>query len=146
MLPPGCGARTCDRKSFLRRYDGKCPFDFELTDKGEQYYYDNFEIIPYDLYGPGIVPDRTAVGMTADGKIIIFVCDGRIKTSRGALITELAMIMKGLGCVSAVNFDGGGSTTMICEGKRLNSEISNWAGDKTENRAVKSTMGFFTKR
>ena len=39
-----------------------------------------------------------------------------------------------------------GSTTMICEGKRLNSEISNWAGDKTENRAVKSTMGFFTKR
>ena len=48
--------------------------------------------------------------MTADGKIIIFVCDGRIKTSRGALITELAMIMKGLGCVSAVNFDGGGST------------------------------------
>lgn len=127
-------------------YDGKCPFDFELTDKGEQYYYDNFEIIPYDLYGPGIVPDRTAAGMTADGKIIIFVCDGRIKTSRGALITELAMIMKGLGCVSAVNFDGGGSTTMICEGKRLNSEISNWAGDKTENRAVKSTMGFFTKR
>lgn len=61
------------------------------------------------------------------------------------MITELAMIMKGLGCVSAVNFDGGGSTTMICEGKRLNSEISNWAGDKTENRAVKSTMGFLQK-
>lgn len=127
-------------------YDGKCPFDFELTEKGEQYYYDNFEIIPYDLYGPGVLPDRTAVGMTDDGKIIIFVCDGRIKTSQGALLTELAMIMKGLGCVSAVNFDGGGSTTMICEGKRLNSEISNWDGDKTENRAVKSTMGFFKRK
>ena len=127
-------------------YDGKCPFDFEQTDKGGQYYYDNFEIIPYDLYGPGVLPDRTAAGVTEDGKIIIFVCDGRIRTSQGALLTELAMIMKGLGCVSAVNFDGGGSTTMICEGKRLNSEISNWAGDKTENRAVKSTMGFFKRR
>jgi len=127
-------------------YDGKCPFDFTETEKGKQYYYDNFEIIPYDLFGPGIVPDRTAVGATADGKIIIFVCDGRIQASRGALINELAMIMKGLGCVNAVNMDGGGSTTLICEGKRLNSEVSNMAGDKTENRAVKSTMGFFKKK
>lgn len=55
------------------------------------------------------------------------------------------MIMKGLGCVNAVNMDGGGSTTLICEGRRLNSEVSNMAGDKTENRAVKSTMGFFKK-
>ena len=127
-------------------YDGKCPFDFTETENGKQYYYDNFEIIPYDLFGPGIVPDRTAVGATADGKIIIFVCDGRIQASRGALINELAMIMKGLGCVNAVNMDGGGSTTLICEGRRLNSEVSNMAGDKTENRAVKSTMGFFKKR
>ncbi len=127
-------------------YDGKCPFDFTETEKGEQYYYDNFEIIPYDLYGPGVRPDRTAVGQTADGKIILFVCDGRIKTSLGALLDELAMIMKGLGCTYAVNFDGGGSTTMICEGKRLNSEISNWDGTKTENRKVKSTMGFFKKK
>lgn len=127
-------------------YDGKCPFDFTETEKGKQYYYDNFEIIPYDLYGPGIRPDRTAVGQTADGKIILFVCDGRIKTSLGALLDELAMIMKGLGCTYAVNFDGGGSTTMICEGKRLNSEVSNWDGTKTENRKVKSTMGFFKKK
>lgn len=127
-------------------YDGKCPFDFTETEKGKQYYYDNFEIIPYDLYGPGIRPDRTAVGQTADGKIILFVCDGRIKTSLGALLDELAMIMKGLGCTYAVNFDGGGSTTMICEGERLNSEVSNWDGTKTENRKVKSTMGFFKKK
>lgn len=127
-------------------YDGKCPFDFTETEKGKQYYYDNFEIIPYDLYGPGVQPDRTAVGQTADGKIILFVCDGRIQTSRGALLDELAMIMKGLGCTYAVNFDGGGSTTMVCEGKRLNSEVSNMDGTKTENRAVKSTMGFFKKK
>ena len=102
--------------------------------------------MPYDLYGPGVQPDRTAVGQTADGKIILFVCDGRIQASRGALMDELAMIMKGLGCTYAVNFDGGGSTTMVCEGKRINSEISNMDGTKTENRAVKSTMGFFRKK
>ncbi len=127
-------------------YDGKCPFDFTETARGEQYYYDNFELIPYDIFGPGVIPDRTAVGATADGKVIIFVCDGRIQESRGALLTELAMIMKGLGCVYAVNMDGGGSTSIVCEGKRLNSAVTNMDGTRTQNRAVKSTMGFFNKK
>ena len=85
------------------------------------------------------------MGVRADGKIVLFVCDGRITASKGATITELAAIMKGLGCVDAVNFDGGGSTAMVVMGNRVNSTLSNTSG-ATENRPVASTMGFFKKK
>lgn len=85
-------------------------------------------------------PDRTALGITADGKIVLFVCDGRITASKGAYLTELAMIMKEIGCVHAMNLDGGGSTGMWVKGSGM---INYKDGDSW--RAVKSTCGFFAK-
>lgn len=118
--------------------DGKCPFDFETGELGADYYISNYEIMPYDIFGEDLIPDRTAAGYTADGKIILFVIDGRIEASRGANLVELARIMKGLGCVGAVNFDGGGSTGMVVSGQHLNDLSSG-------NRAVLSTLGFYRK-
>lgn len=118
--------------------DGKCPFDFTETEKGTEYYLNNYEIIPYDIFGPAVTPDRTAVGRTADGKVILFICDGRISASDGATLTELAMILKGLGCVDALNLDGGGSTGMMVGSKHVNDQTGG-------NRKVKSTIGFFKK-
>lgn len=84
-------------------------------------------------------PDRTAIGVTADGKIVLFVCDGRITASKGAYLTELAQIMKEIGCVHAMNLDGGGSTGMWVKGSgMINYMDGSW-------RAVKSTCGFFAK-
>ena len=104
----------------------------------------NYENIAPDIFSSSLSPDRTTVGYTEDGKIILFVCDGRITQSKGATILEAAQIMKGLGCVGAVNFDGGGSTAMIVNGKRINSLLSNTSGG-TENRKVGSVMGFYKK-
>ena len=105
----------------------------------------NYEGIWTDIFNDSsVTPDRTCVGYTEDGKIILFVCDGRIKASRGASIVEAAQIMKGLGCVGAVNFDGGGSTAMLVQGSRVNSFESNMDG-ATEDRSVGSVMGFFLK-
>ena len=99
-----------------------------------------------DDYYTGRV-SRTCVGITYDGQVVLMVLDGRQEPfSAGGSAIEIAQIMQDAGCVAAMNLDGGGSTTLICEGRRLNSEVSNMAGDKTENRAVKSTMGFFKKR
>lgn len=54
---------------------------------------------------------RTAVGVTEDGKIIFYVLDGRQKPySYGAKVETLANRMKELGCIDAINLDGGGST------------------------------------
>lgn len=118
--------------------DGKIPFDFTTTGKGSDYYLTNYEIIAYDIFGTNVSPDRTAAGCTADGKVILFICDGRIASSGGATLLELAQIMKGLGCVGAVNFDGGGSTGMMVGSKHVNDVTPN-------NRPVVSTMGFFKK-
>lgn len=121
--------------------NGKCPFDFSVTEKGDDYYVTNYEMIPYDIFGPSISPDRTAAGCTKEGKVILFVCDGRIASSKGATLLEEAAILKGIGCVDAINLDGGGSTGMVAGtgNKHLNDMSPN-------NRPVVSTIGFYKKR
>ncbi|MGF9906435.1 phosphodiester glycosidase family protein [Brevibacillus porteri] len=52
---------------------------------------------------------RTAVGVSQDGKTLYMVT---IDASQGVYLDELAKIMAELGSYRAVNFDGGGSTTM----------------------------------
>ena len=118
-------------------YDGKVCADNTMVD--DTHYYTNFEC--WDESGVySAHPDRTAVGVTADGKIILFICDGRIDASQGAYIKDLGPIMKSLGCVHAMNLDGGGSTGMWVKGSgMINYKDGSW-------RAVKSTLGFFTKK
>ena len=99
--------------------------------------------MPYDIFGSDIRPDRTAVGIREDGRIVLFVCDGRIPESKGADLVELAQIMKGLGCKDALNLDGGGSTNMWVSGEIVNhKDIVAATGD---TRAIKSIIGFFEK-
>ena len=116
-------------------YDGKCCINHEKAPSGA--YMTNYECWALDIYEGN--PDRTAVGVTADGKIVLFICDGRITQSDGATHEEVAMIMKSIGCVHAMNLDGGGSTGMWVKGAgMINYKDSSW-------RAVKSTLGFFAK-
>ena len=56
---------------------------------------------------------RTAVGLTADGDVVLYTVDGRQSGySLGSSMSVLAQRMVELGCVTAVCMDGGGSTTM----------------------------------
>ena len=60
----------------------------------------------------GVAP-RTAVGIKEDGTVIFYVIDGRQSGhSYGVQNTTLAKRLKELGCVDALNLDGGGSTAM----------------------------------
>ncbi len=64
---------------------------------------------------------RTAVGVRADGTLLFVTVDGRRPgVSVGMSIPELIDLMVELGCISAVNLDGGGSTTMVIKGKIVN--------------------------
>jgi exopolysaccharide biosynthesis protein len=71
---------------------------------------------------------RTAVGVTADGKLLVVTVDGRPRRklkkgegfSTGMSLTELAYFMQSLGATDALNFDGGGSTTMVINGSVVN--------------------------
>ena len=61
---------------------------------------------------------RTAMGYTADGKLIILVVQGRFPgVAEGASLTQLAKMLLDLGCVEALNLDGGGSSCMLVNGK-----------------------------
>jgi hypothetical protein len=57
---------------------------------------------------------RTAFGITNDGYALMLCVSSpsQNRESTGVTLTELAEIMQGLGCVEAINFDGGASTTM----------------------------------
>ena len=60
--------------------------------------------------------DRSCVGVTADGKVVIMSLDGRqIPYSCGGSMHEIAQIMLEAGCVAAINVDGGGSTTFMAK-------------------------------
>ena len=58
---------------------------------------------------------RTAVGIGDNGrKLVLVVVDGRQKDrAAGMTLSELADVMLGLGCETALNLDGGGSTTLV---------------------------------
>ena len=63
---------------------------------------------------------RTAVGYTAENNLIIVTVDGREKNSIGMTLFELAGFMKSIGCVNAMNLDGGGSTVLYVNGQVAN--------------------------
>ncbi len=75
----------------------------------------------YILSGGIVTPElsagahpRSAVGLTKSGDIVLYTIDGRQSGySYGVKLSTLAERMKELGCVEAINLDGGGSTTIV---------------------------------
>ena len=68
---------------------------------------------------------RTALGVTAQGKVLLVVVDGRQESSAGLTLEEMAYLMIDLGAVQAVGLDGGGSSEMWVKGKIVNNPSDN---------------------
>lgn len=81
---------------------------------------------------------RTAIGATKDGDMWLVVIDGRQSMSRGAGLDELARVMQRLGCVEAMNLDGGGSSTLA-----LGTLVLNRPSDKGLERAICNSVLLF---
>lgn len=95
-------------------------------------YYTNYELwetTAGNIYGSS--RHRTAIGYNSStGKVYLVVVVSNVT------MTQMARVMKGLGCDYAMNLDGGGSTQMTVKG----------TGELTPNtRDVKSTVGFFLR-
>lgn len=84
---------------------------------------------------------RTAVGVTADGNVVMLVDDGRQSpTSVGVTCGDLGRQMVALGCVRALCLDGGGSSTYISQHEGSTSlEVRNSPCYTTE-RPVSDTL------
>lgn len=68
--------------------------------------------------GPTANNPRSAIGITEFGYLIFFVCEGRNMTANtpGLTLENVANILIDLGCVEAINLDGGGSSCMLING------------------------------
>lgn len=119
-------------------HNGNVVFDLLKTSAGK--FRTNYELLQSDIFSETARPPRTVIGRTADHKIVLFVCDGRQSHSDGATLLELAQILKGLGCVDALNLDGGGSSAILA-----GSTVLNKPSDGTE-RAVPSVVGFVRRK
>jgi hypothetical protein len=60
-----------------------------------------------------------AIGYTKNNHLILFATDSRA-SGHGLTLLQTAKEMRRLGCVEAMNLDGGGSETLVVNGKILN--------------------------
>ncbi|HEY0666590.1 MAG TPA: phosphodiester glycosidase family protein [Sphingobacteriaceae bacterium] len=73
----------------------------------------------------GIRHPRTAIATTGDGKILLITVDGRNKNAVGMSAKELTAFLKRyFNPKSAMNIDGGGSTTMFVKGQPYNGTVN----------------------
>lgn len=73
--------------------------------------------------GWGIAP-RTAIGQRKDGIVLFLVINGRIPSSIGADMVDLAEVMQNYGAYNAANLDGGSSTELVIQNKIINTPVA----------------------
>jgi phosphodiester glycosidase len=85
---------------------------------------------------------RAALGISADSLVAV-ACDGRRSNVDGGLsMLELAAALVELGAESAINLDGGGSTTLVHRGHLLNRPYSSQDQPAPASRPVVSALAF----
>jgi hypothetical protein len=112
-----CFDRALDPEGFSA---GQAQFDSDITD--------------------GRYP-RAALGL-ADGRLLAVACDGRSRRDAGLTLEELAALLVGLGCETALNLDGGGSTSLVSGGRLRNRPRGGWERPEPGGRAVSTALVF----
>jgi hypothetical protein len=78
---------------------------------------------------------RTIAGVGKHGRILLATIDGRAVDSLGLSLAESTAVADALGMESAINLDGGGSTTMVVNGQ-VNNHPSDAAGERPVGDAI----------
>ena len=83
---------------------------------------------------------RTAIGMVEPNHYVIVVADGRRNgwSEKGMCLSELQQVFIEQGCQIAYNLDGGGSTSLVMDGQKIN------RASGSRERSV-SDIVYFTK-
>lgn len=106
-----------DGKIAVQKWDGTADWETKLTERNVMLngplltFNGEDEILDSAAFNRLRHP-RTCIGIKPNGKIIMLTVDGRHENSAGLSLFELTKVMKWLGCKTAINFDGGGSTTL----------------------------------
>ncbi|HMB25593.1 MAG TPA: phosphodiester glycosidase family protein, partial [Anaerolineales bacterium] len=93
---------------------------------------------------------RTAVGINRNGRYMyLVVVDGREGASEGISFSELADLLISHGVYTAMNLDGGGSSTMVIEGVNKQPRVLNTPVNENtvgKERAVANHLGISLKK
>ncbi len=115
-----CFERALDPEGFSA---GQAQFDSDITD--------------------GRHP-RAALGL-ADGRLIAVACDGRSRRDAGLTLEELAQLLARLGCHTALNLDGGGSTSLVSGGRLRNCPYADIDVPEPGGRPVSTALLFLPR-
>lgn len=88
---------------------------------------------------------RAALGIT-EGELIAIACEGRADDEAGLLMAELAEAMVALGATTAINLDGGGSTSLVVGGVLLNTPREEHRLELVGGRDVATALRFVPRR
>jgi len=78
---------------------------------------------------------RTCIGITKNS-IIFIAIDGRSKQAAGMSLNEVQKYLYSLGCIDAINLDGGGSTTMWTKSNGIVNTPSDKKGERPAANAL----------
>ena len=118
--------------------------DFTIIQHTTQKLWDAYEgkVIQAFCFGPGLVIDgqamtsdkdvtidlakgkrtqRIAIGQVGELEYLILACEGpEQEGSVGMTILQFAALCKEMGCINAYNLDGGSSTSIVLNGRKIN--------------------------
>ena len=109
---------------------------------------ENGERTPIAAQHDEYVAPHTAVGLKADGSLVLMCIDGRnYPVSNSCDNYDLTTILLGLGCVQALNFDGGGSTTYLAKYEGSDAlTLANHPSDSIERKVASSILVYSKAR
>lgn len=87
---------------------------------------------------------RAALGI-GSGRLIAVACDGRSNTEAGLSMTELAETLVAFGATQALNLDGGGSTSLVCDGLLRNRPRESHGIDMPRGRPISTALVFLPR-
>ncbi|MFE3499078.1 phosphodiester glycosidase family protein [Kitasatospora sp. NPDC059160] len=90
---------------------------------------------------------RSAVGLADGGRVLTLLStDGREGTSTGLTLTELARVLRGLGCPDGAYLDGGASATLVTRDPATGGPTVRNHLDHGLERRIPNALGVFAAR
>jgi len=84
---------------------------------------------------------RAALALAGE-RLLAIACDGRAHDEAGLTLVELADVLVDLGARTAINLDGGGSTSLVCSGRLRNAPRAAHGVQIPGGRAVSTALVF----
>jgi len=92
----------------------------------------------HDETGDANLLPRMAVGVDPEGRLVAAAVDGRnVEVAPGFTLWQLQALMRGLGCVDAMNLDGGSSKRMVVCGQQVDLSTTEVVGSTGSSGAVR---------